>query len=86
MTTLAIFILSLPFLILAIIWIPIGIFADIIFFPVWGTMGLIFMLRGESGMWRIFLMTPFMMLDMYLGITGFLPEFQHWLEHTMMGF
>lgn len=70
----AIFILSLPILLLAILWIPLGIIFDIFAAPIWIFLGLIYMLRGESGNWEIFLVPPLMMFSMYSDLTGLIPD------------
>ncbi len=74
MRNLAVFILSLPFLLLAILWIPLGIAFDILAFPIWGLLVVIFMIRGEDSMWEIFLVPPLMMLSMYSELTGLIPD------------
>jgi hypothetical protein len=70
----AIFILSLPFLALALLWVPLGIVFDIVAFPIWGLLCLIAMLRGDDGGWDIFLVPPLMMLSTYSEITGLIPD------------
>lgn len=74
----AIFILSLPMLAFAILWFLVGIIYDIIAAPFWIPFGLIYMLRGESGNWGIFLVAPLMMFSMYSELTGLIPDPLDW--------
>ena len=70
----AIFIISLPLLALAIVWIPMGIAFDIVMSPIWGSLAVIALLRGEDPMWDIFLGPPLMMLSIYSETTGLIPD------------
>ena len=80
MRKILIFILSLPLLALAIIWIPIGLMLDIFALPIWGSLGLISMLRGKDGQWEIFLGPPLMGLSMYSETTGLISDpLENWI-------
>ncbi len=74
MRQLTIFVISLPLLFLAIVWIPMGIMLDIFAAPIWISLGLIAMLRGENPQWDIFLIAPLMGLSMYSETTGLIPD------------
>jgi len=71
---LVVFILSLPLLALALVWIPIGLVFAIVISPIWGLLGLIAMAKGEDPMWETFLMPPLIVLSMYAETTGLIPN------------
>ncbi len=70
----AIFILSLPLLALAILWIPLGLIFDIVALPIWGSLALIALLRDDDPYWEIFLMPPLMIFSLYSEVTGLIPD------------
>lgn len=71
MRTIAIFILTLPLLALAILWVPIGLMFDLVALPLWLLLATVDWLKGESFDLSILYGPPLMILDMYGETTGF---------------
>ena len=71
---LAIFVLSLPLLAAAIIWIPLGTAFAVVSSPLFLMMSVIALLKGEDPMWGLVLEQPLLMLSMYADVTGLIPD------------
>lgn len=71
MRQMAIFFVSLPILVLAILWFPLGAAFSVAVMPVFIMMTLIDLLRGEKPDWQIMIIPPLAMFELYGDITGF---------------
>jgi hypothetical protein len=69
-----IFILALPLLVLAVIWFPLGILFDLVISPIWGSLAVIYWLRGDGLDLGVFALPPLIPLLMWFEVTGFCPR------------
>lgn len=83
MRSFIVFIVSLPLLILAILWLPIGFLTTIAGFPLW--------IFFKAFMWpsenvfklKIFKIPLFFMFEAYCIITGLMPGFSSWVRDSL---
>lgn len=80
MRNVAIFVISLPLLVLAIAWIPMGLAFVLAVSPLLLLLNTISALRGDEWDWGCFLLPPAIMFELYCETTGFFPRLQHTLE------